>query len=971
LPVDHSILNWNDFFPSYLVFQMACVWAEMGFDYLVMYNRTYNWDSEWIKDMGPYSDMQLKILRESINCLNDEDYISPLLLISAEFFKQGNHKKAESFLDEAFKCSNEIDDDWKGEVLAKISLELTKQGKINEALECTLNISEEWTKDEALSHISIELAKQGKFKEAVECASNISEEWTQNEILTEIATELANQGKFDDVTECVSKLSDNVDKSIALAKISTVLEKQGKGDEAEFTIKQALELVKVIYLEVEKCKALVNISSELANQGKIFEAELIIQEALNYTSAISEEDDLEDKCKTLLYISAEFFKQGKFSEADLTIRDVLEYIFETNMYKIQYDTSFELAKRGKITEALGCASGIFYRDEKNKAISDISIELAKNGKIEEALECSSCIIDKIKKDKTIANVSEELLKQSKTNKVKLIFQDTLRYFTSKSDKDQMIAYITFELFMQGKREEAIECVSNIGNLDYRDKVLNSISLELVKQGKKEEALICINAIGEESIVSDALVNVASELLKQEKKDEAILTIQHAIKCISNFSDEWIKNDAFVKISHMFAVIGKSADAMDCIFEISHDQMKSRALANIYRELANQKKDEEAELMIQNSLKCVSNISNEYHKDEALLDIIPILVEQGNTDLALECANKISFDTDRCEMFAIISTELSKQGKTEKAEIIIQDALKYALSFSDNDKKVLSLKIISTELAKQGNKVDALKCANAISDNWQKNYAIIDISCELSKMEKMEEAKSCISFISVYFHESKARQNISKEFFKQGKIVEAIDYANGNSETLSYISTELENQGKTEEAEAVGLRIRSAEIRHSCWKEMAKNQNELNDWKKSLAQHEKFQNIEARFFYLKGWAESITLEEMSEELISNALPFFAGDSASIESLLQLYAIQRLYFHDTPQDKIDRYNQTFNLSWVRDVKNGVAREGDFEDDNDDDYENDDNVDFDFNIDDDYTDDEDQDFDEDDSKYYDDEL
>ena len=40
LPVDHSILNWNDFFSSYLIFQMACEWEELGLDYLIVYKRT-------------------------------------------------------------------------------------------------------------------------------------------------------------------------------------------------------------------------------------------------------------------------------------------------------------------------------------------------------------------------------------------------------------------------------------------------------------------------------------------------------------------------------------------------------------------------------------------------------------------------------------------------------------------------------------------------------------------------------------------------------------------------------------------------------------------------------------------------------------------------------------------------------------------------------------------------------------------
>ena len=40
IPVDHSILNWNDFFSSFLMFQMACVWAALDLDYVVVYKRT-------------------------------------------------------------------------------------------------------------------------------------------------------------------------------------------------------------------------------------------------------------------------------------------------------------------------------------------------------------------------------------------------------------------------------------------------------------------------------------------------------------------------------------------------------------------------------------------------------------------------------------------------------------------------------------------------------------------------------------------------------------------------------------------------------------------------------------------------------------------------------------------------------------------------------------------------------------------
>jgi hypothetical protein len=42
LPVDHSVLNWDDFFPSYLMFQMAFIWAELELNYLEIFRRTDN-----------------------------------------------------------------------------------------------------------------------------------------------------------------------------------------------------------------------------------------------------------------------------------------------------------------------------------------------------------------------------------------------------------------------------------------------------------------------------------------------------------------------------------------------------------------------------------------------------------------------------------------------------------------------------------------------------------------------------------------------------------------------------------------------------------------------------------------------------------------------------------------------------------------------------------------------------------------
>jgi len=53
IPPDTSIINWIDFFPSYLMFMMASEWAELGLDYLIAYKRTDNLKRDWLSEKAP------------------------------------------------------------------------------------------------------------------------------------------------------------------------------------------------------------------------------------------------------------------------------------------------------------------------------------------------------------------------------------------------------------------------------------------------------------------------------------------------------------------------------------------------------------------------------------------------------------------------------------------------------------------------------------------------------------------------------------------------------------------------------------------------------------------------------------------------------------------------------------------------------------------------------------------------------
>jgi tetratricopeptide (TPR) repeat protein len=209
LPVDHSVLNWDDFFPSYLMFQMACEWAELELGYLNIYTRTNDWEKEWISEGGPYSDLQFEVLTQcSFGIKVDIQKNYAKIDIAKVWAKQGR-------IQEALECSKNTSDDLDNSIALKdISTELVKIGKVDEALEIAHKINYTLQKSIALKEISSELANQGKMEEAItlmqealECAqgNSISSDRVKNRALKDISTELAKQGKLEEAASAMQE----------------------------------------------------------------------------------------------------------------------------------------------------------------------------------------------------------------------------------------------------------------------------------------------------------------------------------------------------------------------------------------------------------------------------------------------------------------------------------------------------------------------------------------------------------------------------------------------------------------------------------------------------------------------------------------------------------------------------------------------------------------------------------------------
>jgi tetratricopeptide (TPR) repeat protein len=860
LPVDHSVLNWNDFFPSYLVFLMACECAALGLDYMIIYIRTVDWGKEWISEKGPYSNLQFEVLLECAGCIIDNEKKSrALAVISIEQSNHGMADEATSTMQQSFFCARSIvKDEYKCRALADISTELSKQGKIEkaalaiqEALNCARGISDDYSKSLALKGISSELFKQSKvekaalaMQEALSCAKGINNE----------------RGK----------------KSCALADISIEQSKQGKVDEAAATIQASFSFARSIGDDDNQCSALANISCALAKQGKFKDALFCVN------GIVDPYPDNYFKNNALKVISIELCKIGRDEEAITYSRHISSFDFKSRTLK---EISAQLTKQMKFKEAEAAireaiSNAICIEDvvHKGYVLSEISIELSKQGKVESAVACARSISFLRARLIALVGMSDEQVKQRKIEDSRFTIMEALHSISSydyEEYKRKILEDASFELAKQGKGKLAIVCAKGMPNEYLRGKLLTKISTVLAKNNKTEdgelcltEALACIRNLNEEYAKFVGLLEVSNEFGRQGYFQRAQVIMKEAIECGQSIDSTAVNRIVQFEISMVLVKMGKLKEALSRIRRINDGYDKGIALTDISSELAMQGKVDEASSVMQEALNCAKSISDNLWKSRLLI---------------------------------YCSSELSKQGKIEQAALTIQGAFDCALGITEESTKSRALAEISIEQSKQGMADKALICARSISDSLWKSQWLIYNFIGLSKQGKVGAAESAM------------QQALT--------CARGLSSPSDESDALKDISTELAKQGNLMLAEQVSLEIPLTPRKFSCWKEIAKVSYEKHGISVAIHQADKFQNIEVKKVYLKGLADSIILRDCEKELILNAVRFYNNDIESMQKLLQQYALRELFFNESTEQRMDRFNRTLNIQWAIDLKNSL--------------------------------------------------
>ena len=629
IPVDHSILNWNDFFSSFLMFQMACVWAALDLDYLVVYKRTENWDHDWLSEKGPYSEEHFQVLLACANTISSGcDRSIVIKDISTELAKQGKLIEALSVLHQALVVARGISDEyWKSNALSTISTELVKQGKLDEAksslqeaLAIATGISNDCNKGYAIRDISTELAYQGKLdeaasamQEALTCARGLSDDWEKNNSLSCISIELAKQGKPDEAFAIASGIADVWDRSHAMNGVSNELANKGKLDEA-------LAILKDLSNDYWKSITLVKISKELVKKGNLVESSSAMQEALACARSLS---DGWFKIDALSEISTELARKGKLDYA-LDIAGSLSDDWEKS--SILFAISKELANQGKLEESasvlqeiLGIESGISsntissmkirFFSEKSRLMMDISTALAKKDKLDEALAIATHIGNDFWKSNAMSVISSALAKKGKHNKAKLAIQ------------------------------ESLNCAMSIFDFSEKSSALSTLCTELAKQGSLDdsstlqEILASARAITSDIWQSRTLSAISTELFKQNKSEEANLILDEALAIARGISNDYWKSNALSVITSDLAKQDKLNEAFVIADGISDSCEKVKAISAISTQLDKQGKLDDSIVTMQKALSLARNLTDDRLKSDAMSSISIELSKQSNWALA--------------------------------------------------------------------------------------------------------------------------------------------------------------------------------------------------------------------------------------------------------------------------------------------------------------------------------------------------
>jgi hypothetical protein len=644
-----DLINWNDFFPSYVVFNLAFNWFEIGIDFAVVLKRSNSFSFEWILNTTLNKDIQIFVLNEASNYLIKEEEKCILFRnLALQLINQNR-------IEEALDFSRRINlNSWakpyklklspfKSSLLMILSNEFIKRDYdvasilYTEASESAGKINDLYfNKSRAFLDIAISLYEQKKkeeatlkLSEAIDLIYKNEQNYYSNIVLSEIAIWLSQIDNLKDALYHAHNINSKSIKSNTIICIYTQISQNG----SNISILNELLTDAISYAKAQKdkhliCESLIKIIHELLKCNNITEVETLINEVYIYSNEL---DSIHRQDEIKHNISVIYLQLKRYDEAILTARKIESQYWKSLTLK---DISKEFYKIDK--------------KEENTIIIHEAVNLISTQKEDIQYRPKDYFDKKVKKELALKDLSLELLRQKELQYSKKclseisdynLYADTIKEITNKIliNKEFVESYIFIELLINRK---------NLNNVDFsielESKLLGHICLILTKNNNFRESLNYNHAIISNYWKSLTLVRIWAEVVKQNRNHECDVIIRELDLCIQDFRpiNASQKSKILIEATKLFFELGLIKEFQNSMMKSLKASEEAIAIKRLYFE-----KNSESifsELAIEYALSSnltmveasILNISNRDDRKKCWKDIVELIIKYEGKDIIM-------------------------------------------------------------------------------------------------------------------------------------------------------------------------------------------------------------------------------------------------------------------------------------------------------------------------------------------------
>jgi hypothetical protein len=727
--------NWNNFFPSFIILQLAFRWSVMGLGYMKIIGRNKDWEYTWIQEKDFFNDQEFEVLMECASILSSpQSKCDSLMMIYAKMLYQDKLHFANTIQRLLLECANSISDiSVKIHSILDVSRIIHENGKFNdsrlinkEATGIALKMENNLSKIKALCAISSEMSNQRLIKET----SSLIEE----------------------TIKCAYRINEIPTRFDAFIFIAYELNKRGNQTKALLLIDEAEKLVFVKYTSSskEKFKLILDITKAWFDFKKNEKSTALLNELINESLKTANAIELRE-------LIVELIRQNQFEKAKSIVAqmkpDEKRWAYVDVLRAMQYPKHvYELLS---LENQLPISYDVYY---------EYASALIKCNLIEKASEQIRRIDSHIYKAMICKGLINKYLEINDFNRANIYLDEIKSIYNSttyKLDISPILKILSESYFLLGDFENAIilnsEILLNLG-LNHSLKDMNYILRFFCFENKNYEV--------EYSIILEQIVN---NYFKKNQKLDSIEILIKNIKKLDSQTRMLVKLRSISKkprvlekIKSNLCKLGINIRGGSMKYPIALKMIDQNlfddALGIEFEEYDGYRSKEKIRKIIDNKLVeklCYQEIEND------------------NIDYVLSQIDKITDTQNYINTFLKLFDLIDKRNKYEFFRVLIEKIIGNLNHFENKKNKSWVLASLSTAQYKKGNYIESSRLMIE-AERTACSYDFFYLSIELAKQKKISDAMKMANNLDVDIWRDRTFISISIELLEHSFFNEAME-----------------------------------------------------------------------------------------------------------------------------------------------------------------------------------------------------